>query len=318
MNILITGASGFVGSNLIKYISNSKTQIDVLDISQNIDNKIRNIFNWNNIDEIRCENYNAVIHLAGKAHDTRNKSSKESYIDINLGLTKKIFDNFLDSESECFIFFSSVKAVTDVVYGNELLEDVIPLPVGPYGESKLMAEEYIMDYFKKGDIRLKNKRIYILRPCMIHGPGNKGNLNLLFSVVKKGIPWPLGSFDNKRSFTSIENICFIINNLIQRKVPSGIYNIADDFPVSTNRLIELISDVNNKKPKILNIHPSLIKRIAQIGDLFHLPLNSFRLQKLTENYVVSNKKIKEALGIKELPVSAETGLIKTLQSFLNR
>lgn len=318
MNILITGASGFVGSNLTYYLYALDTKIDVLDLGQKFDNSIRNKFNWNNFNEVSFENYNTIIHLAGKAHDTHNKSSKESYIDINFGLTKKIFDKFLDSESDCFIFFSSVKAVADVVYGNELIEDVIPSPVGPYGESKLMAEDYIMDYLKKGDIRLKNKRIHILRPCMIHGPGNKGNLNLLFSVVKKGIPWPLGSFDNKRSFTSIENICFIISNLIQSKVPSGIYNIADDFPVSTNRLIELISGVNNKKPKILNIHPSLIKRIAKIGDLFHLPLNSFRLQKLTENYVVSNKKIKEALGIKELPVSAETGLIKTLQSFLKR
>ena len=318
MNVLITGASGFVGSNLINYLSESKIQIDVLDISQNFGNNILNIFNWNDIGKISYKNYNAVIHLAGKAHDTQNKSNKESYLVINLGLTKKIFDKFLDSESDCFIFFSSVKAAADVVNGNELIEDVIPSPVGPYGESKLMAEEYIMDYLKKGDIRLKNKRIYILRPCMIHGPGNKGNLNLLFSFVKKGIPWPLGSFDNKRSFTSIENICFIISYLIQSKVPSGIYNIADDYPVSTNRLIELISDVNNKKPKILNIHPSLIKRIAQIGDLFHLPLNSFRLQKLTENYVVSNKKIKEALGIKELPLSAETGLKKTLRSFINQ
>ena len=152
---------------------------------------------------------------------------------------------------------------------------------------------------------------------MIHGPGNKGNLNLLFSVVKKGIPWPLGSFDNKRSYTSVENICFIISNLIQSKVPSGIYNVADDYPISTNHLIELISEVNNKKTKILNIHPLLIKRIAQIGDVFHLPINSFRLQKLTENYVVSNKKIKEALGIKELPVTAEEGLLITLKSFKN-
>ena len=75
---------------------------------------------------------------------------------------------------------------------------------------------------------------------MIHGPGNKGNLNLLYGVVKKGIPWPLGSFENKRTFTSIDNLCYIINGLLTKEVESGIYNINDDEAVSTNELIEII------------------------------------------------------------------------------
>lgn len=317
MNILVTGSSGFVGSNLLSYFNGKGYVIDVLDLGQEMPGFVRAVNHWDDVDAIYFTEYMTIIHLAGKAHDTRNNSSREEYIDINFGLTKKIFDKFLDSDTECFIFFSSVKAVADVVVGNELDEDVTPAPVGSYGESKLMAEEYIMDYFRKDDERLKNKRVYILRPCMIHGPGNKGNLNLLYNVVKRGIPWPLGSFENKRSFTSIENICFIISNLIQNKIPSGIYNIADDQPISTNRIIELISDVNGKSARILKLKPSFIKSIARIGDVLHLPLNSHRLQKLTENYVVSNKKIKEALGITELLVSSEIGLIKTLKSFQN-
>lgn len=58
------------------------------------------------------------------------------------------------------------------------------------------------------------KQVYILRPCMIHGPGNKGNLNLLYNVVRKGIPWPLGSFENRRSFTSIDNLCYVVEGLL--------------------------------------------------------------------------------------------------------
>jgi nucleoside-diphosphate-sugar epimerase len=312
MNILISGISGFVGSNLAAILKNKHCIYGLDIVSLQMDQVVKT-YRWNhlkNIAPIGC-----IIHLAGKAHDTRNKSSREEYFDINFGLTKKIFDKFLDSDTECFIFFSSVKAIADVVVGDELVEDVTPAPVGPYGESKLMAEEYIMDYFRKDDERLKNKRVYILRPCMIHGPGNKGNLNLLYNVVKRGIPWPLGSFENKRSFTSIENICFIINNLIQNKIPSGIYNIADDESVSTNRLIELISEVRGRKSRIINVSPGIIKGISRLGDILHLPLNSLRLQKLTESYVVSNKKIKAALGIDRLPISAEEGLIKTLNSF---
>lgn len=82
-----------------------------------------------------------------------------------------------------FIFFSTAKAAADRVEG-VLTEDVVPSPVGPYGESKIKAEEYILGNFPAGN----DNRVYILRPCMIHGPGNKGNLNLLYSVVSKGIP----------------------------------------------------------------------------------------------------------------------------------
>jgi nucleoside-diphosphate-sugar epimerase len=314
LKFLITGSSGFVGTNLINYFSKSFVKIDKLELHQDFEIK-ENILLWENFDLISFSNYNIIIHLAGKAHDIRNKSTTESYIEINFGLTKKIFDKFLDSKTECFIFFSSVKAVADVVIGDELSEDVTPSPVGPYGESKLMAEEYILSFLMKDDHRLKDKKVYILRPCMIHGPGNKGNLNLLYGLVKKGIPWPLGAFDNKRSFTSVENLCFIIQKIINSDIPSGVYNIADDEPVSTNRLIELISEVLGNKAKIINVNQGIIKGMSRLGDFLHLPLNSLRLQKLTENYVVSNEKIKSALGLDKLPISAEEGLTRTLRNF---
>ena len=150
---------------------------------------------------------------------------------------------------------------------------------------------------------------------MIHGPGNKGNLNLLYSLVFKGLPWPLGSFINCRSYLSIENLCFIIKELIDREdIPSGVYNVADDVPLSTNEVIKMIAESKEKNVWILNLSHNLIKVLARVGDLIKLPLNSERLQKLTESYVVSNAKIKEALG-KPLPVSSKEGLIRTFKSF---
>jgi nucleoside-diphosphate-sugar epimerase len=150
---------------------------------------------------------------------------------------------------------------------------------------------------------------------MIHGPGNKGNLNLLYHLVSKGLPWPLGAFENKRSFCSIDNLMFIINELIERKdIPSGVYNIADNEPISTNSLINLIAASINKKGKIINISPSIINLIAKFGDLLKLPLNSERLDKLTQNYIVSNQKLLNAIG-KDLPVNAVDGMKNTLRSF---
>lgn len=227
---------------------------------------------------------------------------------MNTGLTKKIYDYFLNSDAKKFIFFSTAKAAADRVDG-VLTEEVTPAPVGPYGESKIKAEEYIL-----GNLPA-NKQVYILRPCMIHGPGNKGNLNLLYGVVSKGIPWPLGAFENKRTFTSVENICFAVNRLLTDDIKSGIYNMGDDEALSTNELIEIICTVLGKKARIWRLPKGLMTFCAKLGGWLRLPLNPDRLQKLTENYVSSNKKIKKALGVTEMPVSARDGLVRTIDSF---
>jgi nucleoside-diphosphate-sugar epimerase len=150
---------------------------------------------------------------------------------------------------------------------------------------------------------------------MIHGPGNKGNLNLLYQLVHNGLPWPLGAFQNERSFLSINNLCFVIKELLENeRIPSGAYQVADNDPLSTNELIQLLGISLNKKSKTWNVSAFLIRRAAKLGDVLHLPLNSERLQKLTENYVVSNQKIITAIG-KPLPIQTREGLIKTFESF---
>ena len=150
---------------------------------------------------------------------------------------------------------------------------------------------------------------------MIHGPNNKGNLNLLYNFVSKGIPYPFGNYKNKRSSVSVENVCFIINELIDNsEIQSGIYNIADDESISTNELVKIIGNTISKSVKILKIPKLIIKLLAKIGDIIPIPINSERLQKLTENYEVSNAKIKKAIQ-KELPLTTKKGIEKTIASF---
>ena len=294
-NIIITGATGFVGGNVVKYLSKA-----------------------NNIQAISARyvpnqkfglNGDAVIHLAGKAHDLKKVSHPQDYYDANCELTKQLFDAFLVSEATVFIFMSTVKAVADEVKGI-LREDELPNPKTHYGIAKHQAEQYILSH-KLGE----GKRVYILRPCMIHGPGNKGNLNLLYQLVAKGLPWPLGAFENQRSFLSIENLCFVIKELVENEfIPSGVYQVADNDPLSTNELIQLLGESLEKKSAIWKIPSSLIKSVAKLGDTLHLPLNSERLQKLTESYLVSNNKIIAAIG-KKLPIQAKEGLLLTCKSF---
>ena len=295
MTITITGASGFVGQNLLRFL---KKDNDLVPLS------IR--FNQNKKFNL---NSSVVIHLAGKAHDLKKTFEDKEYYEANTELTKKVFNQFLESSSKVFIFMSSVKAAKDVVEGI-LSEDVIPDPVTVYGKSKLAAEEYILSK----EIP-KNKRVYILRPCMIHGPNNKGNLNLLFNFVSKGIPYPFGKYVNKRSFVSVDNLCFVIKELIENsKIESGIYNIADDISLSTIDLVQIMSEILCKPTRILKVPKLLIGFIAKVGDFLPLPINSERLIKLTENYEVSNLKIKNAIQ-KKLPISSSEGIKKTLISF---
>lgn len=312
MKILITGVHGFVGSNLVKALSKEHT-IYGLDIISPTKESVRYTFSWDDLDKDGgIPEVDAIIHLAGKAHDTKNKTVSDVYFKVNTGLTQKIYDYFLKSNAKKFIFFSTAKAAADKVEGI-LTEDVVPSPVGPYGESKIAAEKYILS--KMEDVRSKSKDVYILRPCMIHGPGNKGNLNLLYNVVRKGIPWPLGAFENRRTFTSIDNLCFVIDGLLTKGVPTGIYNMGDDEAVSTNELIEEICKSLGKKAHIWKLPKGLMNGVAKIGGALHLPLDPERLRKLTENYISSNAKIKKALGVEKMPVDARKGLRVTLESF---
>lgn len=336
MNILITGIHGFVGSNLVIALR-ERHALYGLDIIAPVKEGVIRTFSWKDIEPTsfpmqNLPKFDAIIHLAGKAHDTKNQSAAQVYFDINTGLTQKVFDFFSESSAKKFVFFSSVKAAADSVVGDMLTEDVIPTPMGPYGESKIKAEEYIMEHCGlpttsplKGYSSSREeengihsgKQVYILRPCMIHGPGNKGNLNLLYNVVKKGIPWPLGDFENRRSFTSIDNLCYVVAGLLTKDVASGIYHMGDDEALSTNELIALMCEVLGRKPHIWKMNKGMMEGCAGLGTLLHLPLNTERLHKLTENYVVSNAKIKAALGIDKMPVRAEEGIVKTIKSFSN-
>jgi nucleoside-diphosphate-sugar epimerase len=298
MNLVVSGSTGFVGKNLTAYLK--KSALGIIPLTT---------------DELSCGRYekigkcDVIIHLAGKAHDIKMVAQPDEYYHVNYELSKGLFDSFIKSDAQKFIFISSVKASADRVKAI-LVESHFSNPETHYGKSKLMAEEYIQN-----SVLPVGKSFYILRPCMIHGPENKGNLNLLYKIASKGIPWPLGAFENKRSFCSIDNLMFIIKELIVRDdIPSGVYNVADDEALSINDVISILAKSQNRNAKIWKLSKGLIKSFAKLGDVLRLPLTIERLQKLTESYVVSNQKIKSAFG-KDFPVSAKDGLLKTFNSF---
>ena len=122
MNILVTGIHGFVGSNLVVALK-ERHSLYGLDIVAPEKEGVVKTFSWKDIEPAsfpmrNLPEFDAIIHLAGKAHDTKNRSAAQAYFDINMGLTQKIFDFFLESSAKKFVFFSSVKAAADSVVGD--------------------------------------------------------------------------------------------------------------------------------------------------------------------------------------------------------
>jgi nucleoside-diphosphate-sugar epimerase len=297
--VYITGAHGFVGSNLMTYL-NRDASTHIVTVGRS-----KSDLTYKDFNKETLEADSAIVHLAGKAHDLRYVTDPQEYDEVNFGLTKRVYDIFLESNATRFIFASSVKAVADTVVG-ELTESSPPHPTTPYGTSKLKAENYLRDCPAS-----HLKKTYILRPCMIHGPGNKGNLNLLYGLVSRRIPYPLGAFENKRSLLTVENLCFTIEQILTRQIAPGTYNVADDLPLSTNDMVTILSEAIGKKPLILSPPRELMSQLAYWGDRFRLPINSERLRKLTESYVVSNKTLLHSLGRSSMPIASSSGLRET-------
>ncbi len=300
-SLLITGVSGFVGTNLVNHFRN-KSDIQVFGCSRKKLNNLRMIPEYSSkaLDEFEI---NTIIHLAGIAHDLSGQFQPEDYYRVNLDGTKKAVDGFLASKASQFIFVSSIKAVCDTS-SSSADEAIVPNPKTDYGKSKRMAEEYILKV--AGEHPSRN--FYILRPTMIHGPGNKGNLNLLYRFAKLGLPFPFGKFDNQRSFLSIENFSFVMEAIIDGKVRSGIYHLADDGFLSTVELYSLICETMKLSPRVLNVP------MKWIGFLARLTGKKDMIVKLTENMMVSNKKIVEEIG-SPLPIGLKQGLTQTIKTF---
>lgn len=309
--ILITGISGFIGSNLKEYLKEER-HIKIYGSSRNresirhLSGEIENIYSNDEILEGNLH-FDSYVHLSGKVYNVSEKKNESEYFKANYEMTKKLFDHFVsDKQSKNFVFLSTIHVLTEEPE-TELDESYVPQPFTPYGKSKFKAEQYIQENCPP------DKNYYILRPSMIHGPGNKGNLNLLYNLVKFGIPYPVGAYNNKRSFVSIENLCFILKEIIERGIEPGLYHIADDEPTYTHDLVKMIAETTGKKGRIWNISPLFLETLAKVGNKIPFFINEHRLKKLIGDFVVSNKRIKNALG-KSLPVRAEEGLKRTLNS----
>lgn len=296
--ILISGASGFIGKHFCDYLNRETVTYVKLNLRD---------YGWQESWKNSFQPIKTVVHLAGANEGTAGKTT---YDEVNAILTKKVFESFLESNAELFIYVSSIKALADEEINEKpLTEDLQKRPsTTAYAQSKADAEKYISSVSLPS-----NKRLVIVRPCLVYGPGNLGNLNRLIKMVQNGIPYPFAALDNQRSILYVENFCAVLKALHEKTIDSGIYHLSDNGYYSTTELVEMIAKELGKPAKLWAINKKYLIFMAKLGSFFHLPFNLKTLHKLTKNYRVENSKLLNALEIK-LPYSTKKGIQKTITS----
>ncbi len=273
--ILTTGSNGYLGSSFINQYKNEYSFERFSLLNQKLEN-----INFDNID--------IVLHFAALVHQ-KQEHSYEKYYEINVEYPVKLAKLAKENGVKQFAFISTI-----AVYGEEkekLDENTICNPATFYGKSKLEAEKQLLE------LNDDNFLISIIRSPMIYGKNAPGNIDSLVKLVKKLAIIPLGKIQNKRSFISIQNFCYIINEVILQK-KSGIFLACDDEPLSTSKLIELISKNLNKKIYLIKI-PFFESLLKILKPSFH--------KRLYGSLQIDNTITKEKLNLSN-PYSVEEGI----------
>ena len=273
--ILLTGSTGYLGSSFLKQYKN-KYSFEKFSL---LNQKLKDI-NFDSID--------IILHCAALVHQ-KVEHSYEKYHEINVDYPIKLAKLAKQNGVKQFIFISTI-----AVYGEDIQkldENTTSNPITPYGKSKLEAENQLLE------LNDDNFVVSIIRPPMIYGKNAPGNIDSLVKLVKKLPVIPLGKIDNKRSFISIQNLCYIIDEIITQK-QNGVFLASDDEPLSTSKLIELIAKNLDKRIYLIKI-PFFESLLKLVKPSFH--------KRLYGSLEVDNTLTKEKLNLSN-PYSVEDGI----------
>ncbi len=286
MNILFTGANGFLGRNLIPNLRKNHTIFTLgLKNSDHQCDLSKEVPNFEKLD------IDVVFHAAGKAHSIpKTLDEKKVFFDINEKGTENLCAALEKNKlPSAFIFISTV-----AVYGlevGELIHENSPLNGRtPYAQSKINAEFFLKDWCEKNKVKL-----IILRPSLISGLNPPGNLGDMIKGIKSGKYLNIGKGNAQKSVFYANDFAYIINNI--SAINDGVYNVCDSHHPTFYELSEKISLLLGKS-KPFSIPFFIAKLLALVGDLMgsNAPINSLKLSKITNSLTFSNEKIKKELG----------------------
>jgi UDP-glucose 4-epimerase len=274
-NILLTGSNGYLGNSFLNQYQDKYTFENFSLLIQKLEN-------------ISFDNIDTILHCAALVHQ-KVDHPYEKYHEINVDYPIKLAKFAKEHGVKQFVFISTI-----AVYGEDiekLDENTDYNPITHYGKSKLEAEKQLLQLSDDSFI------VSIIRPPMIYGKNAPGNIDSLVKLVKKLPILPFGKIDNKRSFISIQNLCYIIDEIIMQQ-KSGIFLASDDEPLSTSKLIELIAKNLDKKIYLIKI-PFFESLLKLVKPSFH--------KRLYGSLEVDNTLTKEKLNLKN-PYSVEDGI----------
>ena len=320
--ILVTGASGFIGQSLIKYLSklnkpvrgtlrsNSSFFLNA-EVEYVSVNDINHNTNWNE----SLINVDCIIHCAGKVHNMKIKKEQddlETYHSVNVDGTKQLAEQAAEAKIRRLIFLSSVKVNVENTNNdiNKFLDEKkivfshkdLVSPKDPYAKSKLEAEKTLWEISSRTGLE-----VVVVRLPLVYGYGAKGNLERLIKLVKSGILLPLGLVKNQRSMIGIDNLVDLLIRCIDHPEASGkTFLTSDGEDLSTPELIRLIALSMKRKA---NLFPFPISILKFLGLVFG---RSEEINKLIGSLRVDNS-YTEAILNWSPPVSVEEGIRRMVQ-----
>ena len=290
LNVLVTGATGFVGQHLIEYLKLDGYNIKAISrkLIPGVDTVICD-FLKDAIPENAFQGIDVVFHLAGYTHDLKNASGvKQTYQKMNVDVTDELLSLSVKYSVKKFIFVSSVKAGGSPIRGKCAAEEDQSDPVGMYGETKREAELKVLEIGRKSDMHVS-----ILRPALIYGPNVKGNLQLMMQGIKKGWFPPLPETGNRRSMVHVDDVVQALLLLASDQRSNGeIFIVTDGRTYSSRYIFEIMSSTLGKRIPRWTVPQFLFNVVALIN-----PHLRYRIDKLLGDECYSSKKI-QSIGFK--------------------
>lgn len=308
--VLVTGSNGFIGKHLVSKFQNHNDISLILSSRKYLkslegfaDQFIVDSYNFSVDWSKALKDVDSVIHLAWVAHkyETKDKASFKVHLENTINLANQS----VKAGVKRFIFLSSVKVNGEkTLDGRSFSAEDNPNPQSSYGKSKLQAEKALKKISKKSGLEL-----VVIRPVLVYGPGVKGNLLILITWIKKGIPLPFGSVKNRRSLVSINNLVdFIITCLKHPSAANQTFLVSDKLPLSTKTLITKIGEFLNKKTYLISFPSKILNFLLILFGREEL------INKLTASLEVDIKKNLDLLKW-EPPQTVEDALLEMSEYF---